>query len=56
MKEKEYELFKKLYLRKFRGYYRTSDTNKKELKRSVYDNPKLNDEQKNDFWNLVIED
>lgn len=54
MKEEKYELFKKMYLKKFRGYYRSSDVNKKELKRSVYENPKLNDKQKNNFWELVI--
>lgn len=54
MREKEYELFKKLYLKKFRGYYRTSDVNKKELKKSVFNSPKLNEIQKNDFWELVI--
>lgn len=54
MKEEEYILFKKWYLDRFKKYYRSSRANKKELKRSVYDNKNLSDEQKDDFWHLVI--
>ena len=54
MKVEEYKLFKKMYLEKFRKYYRDKYTNKRELKRSVYDNPNLNDKQKDTFWRLVV--
>lgn len=54
MREKEYNLFKKQYLDRFKKYYRSSRTSKKELKRSVYENKNLSDEQKDDFWNLVV--
>lgn len=50
----KFKKFKDNYLEKFRKYYRMEDCNKKELKRSVYDNPKLTDNQKDRFWSLVI--
>lgn len=54
MNPTEYEMFKKHYLVRFQKTYKVKGINKTELKRSVYDNPLLTDEQKNDFWNLVI--
>lgn len=51
----KFKRFKKIYLKKFRGYYRMEDCNRRELKRSIYDNPKLTEVQKNKFWKLVIE-
>lgn len=54
MKVDEYKLFKKMYLEKFRKYYRDKYANKKELKRSIYDNKNLNDRQKDCFWSLVV--
>lgn len=53
MKIKDFKRFKDNYLSKFRKYYRDEDRNTKELKRSVYDNPKLNNSQKDMFWKLV---
>ena len=41
------------YLTRFRKTYRVRGINKKELKRSVYDNKNLSDDQKNYFWELV---
>lgn len=54
MKEEDFKLFIERYLKKFRKYFRDKYSNKKELKRSVYDNKNLTDEQKDKFWNLVV--
>lgn len=54
MEKMNFNKFKDLYLNKFRKYYRDEYTNKKELKRSVYDNPKLSQLQKDKFWELVV--
>ena len=54
MKKDDYKVFKKMYLEKFRGYYRSSGANKKELKRSVFENKNLNEKQKASFWELVV--
>lgn len=55
MNKLKYKIFKECYLNKFRGYYRMEDCNRKELKRSIFDNPKLTDKQKIRFWELVKE-
>ena len=55
MTNMKFKRFKEIYLKKFRGYYRMEDCNRKELKRSVYDNPKLTEYQKNIFWTLIKE-
>lgn len=55
MNKIRFKLFKACYLNKFRMYYRMEDCNRKELKRSVYDNPKLTEYQKNIFWTLIKE-
>ena len=52
MKDKYFKVFIKEYLNKFRLYYKRN-TNRKELKRAVFDNPKLNDYQKEEFWRMV---
>ena len=52
MKDKYFKVFIKEYLDKFRLYYKRN-TNRKELKRAVFDNPKLNDYQKDEFWRMV---
>ena len=52
MKDKYFKVFIKEYLEKFRLYYKRN-TNRKELKRAVFDNPKLNDYQKEEFWRMV---
>lgn len=51
----KFKKFKDNYLKKFRLYYRQEGTNRRELKRSIYDNPKLTEVQKDRFWKLVIE-
>ena len=53
MNKEEYELFKKTWLEKFKGYYRKGRVTKKNLKDSIYNNPKLLDSQKDDFWKLI---
>lgn len=55
MNKEEYELFKKEWLLKFKGYYQKGKVNKRKLKKSVFDNPKLMEIQKEDFWKLVSE-
>ena len=54
LKKEDFERFKREYLTRFIKTYRVKGTNKKELKRSVYDHPQLTDEQKNIFWKLVL--
>lgn len=56
MKQEDFEKFIRDYLERFRKTYRVKGINKKELKRSVYDNENLTDEQKDTFWNLVKEE
>lgn len=55
MKKEDFEKFVRDYLQRFRKTYRVKDINKKELKRSVYDNKNLTDEQKDAFWEMVVE-
>ena len=56
MNKKEYELFKKTWLEKFRGYYKKGRVLKSNLKKSIFDNPRLLESQKEDFWKLVSEE
>ena len=53
MEKEKYKVFKDLYLNKFRLYYNDEGTNRKKLKESVFDNPKLTNIQKKRFWELV---
>ena len=53
MNKEEYELFKKEWLEKFKGYYKKGRVKKTGLKKSIYGNPKLLDSQKDDFWKLI---
>ena len=53
MNKEEYELFKKTWLERFKGYYSKGRVKKTDLKKSIYDNPKLLDSQKDDFWKLI---
>lgn len=55
MNKEEYELFKKEWLERFKGYYKKGRIKKSDLKKSIYDNPKLLDSQKDDFWKLISE-
>lgn len=54
MRKEDFERFKREYLTRFIKTYRVKGINKKELKRSVYDHPYLTDEQKDNFWELVL--
>lgn len=53
MEKEKYKLFKEEYLKKFRKYYNKEGSNKKELRKAVFDNPKLTEIQKRRFWELV---
>ena len=53
MNKLKFKVFKEQYLKRFRAYYKMQDCNRKELKRSIYDNPKLTENQKMKFWELV---
>lgn len=53
MNKEEYELFKKEWLEKFKGYYKKGRVSKIKLKDSIYNNPKLLYSQKVDFWKLI---
>lgn len=53
MKKEDFKRFKLMYLDKFRLYYKDKNTNRKELKRSIDDSPKLTNIQKKRFWELV---
>ena len=52
-KKEDFKRFKVMYLDKFRLYYKDKNTNRKELKRSIDDSPKLTNIQKKRFWELV---
>lgn len=53
MNNNEYELFKKMWYEKFRGYYKKGRISRVKLKESIYNNPKLQQTQKDDFWRLI---
>ena len=53
MRKEEFEKFIKEQLGRFRKTYRVRGINRKELKRSIYDNKNLSDDQKDYFWELV---
>ena len=52
MQKEEFEKFKIQYLTFFRKRYKITAC-RKELKRSVFENPSLTEQQKNEFWTLV---
>lgn len=54
MNIEEYELFKEEYLSSFKTIYKKHKASRKELKRTVFENPKLTEPQKESFWRLVI--
>jgi len=53
MNNQEYQLFKKMWLERFKGYYRKGRINRIQLKESIYMNPRLQESQKDNFWKLV---
>lgn len=53
MNKEEYKIFLRMYLEKFKGYYERGNMSKKKLKASIYDNPKLFEWQKDDFWKKI---
>ena len=48
-----YKLFKKMWLERFKGYYKRGRINKDKLKENVFNARYLSDEEKSDFWRLV---
>lgn len=52
MNKEEFERFKEQNLIFFRKRYKVT-TCRKELKRTIFENPNLNEIQKKIFWNLV---
>lgn len=55
MTEKEFERFQHEYLTFFKNRYKRYRNTRKELKRTVFENPSLSEKQKEMFWNLVTE-
>ena len=56
MNKEDFEKFKKNYLSRFIKYYiEANTTQKKEVKRSIFENPNLTEEEKEEFWNEVID-
>ena len=55
MGNKEYAEFEEYYLGRFKKYYKecTNYKQRKELKRSIYDNNNLTKSQKEKFWEKV---
>ena len=53
MDKKQYATFKKMYLERFKKYYKYKTIDRKQLKKNIFDNPKLLDKQKEDFWKLI---
>lgn len=53
MNEEKYKRFVEEYLQFFRNRYKNYKGSRKELKRTIFDNPKLTEQQKEDFWTLV---
>lgn len=52
MQKEEFEKFKIQYLTFFRKRYKITAC-RKELKRSIFENPNLTEQQKVEFWTLV---
>lgn len=57
MNNASFKRFKEAYLHKFKVCYKKADNKKQrdEIKRSIYDNPKLTEKEKKEFWTMVIE-
>lgn len=53
LSKEKYKQFKELYLEKFIHYYKDKNTNRKELKRAVFENPKLTGIQRKRFWEMI---
>lgn len=52
MQKEEFERFKEQNLIFFKNRYKIKNS-RKELKESVFNNPSLTEQQKNEFWTLV---
>lgn len=56
MENGHFKNFKEQYLKRFRKYYKECCNNKqrRELKKSIFDNGNLSGKQKKSFWEEVI--
>ena len=56
MDKENFEKFKEKYLKRFKKYYKEcyNANQRRELKKSVFDNGNLSDTQKKKFWEEVI--
>lgn len=56
MENKRFKNFKEKYLERFKKYYKEcyNANQRRELKKSVFDNGNLSDTQKKKFWEEVI--
>lgn len=54
MNKEDYERFIRDNLVRFQKTYKVRGIDRKELKRSIYDNKNLTDEEKEDFWEKVV--
>ena len=56
MNKEQFDFFKKTYLSSFKKIYqRAKKYQRLGLKKSVFDNPKLSEKQKEEFWEIVTE-
>ena len=56
MNKEQFDFFKKTYLSSFKKIYqRAKKYQRSGLKESVFDNPKLSEKQKEEFWEMVTE-
>ena len=56
MNKEQFDFFKKIYLSSFKKIYqRAKKYQRLGLKKSVFDNPKLSEKQKEEFWEMVTE-
>ena len=56
MDEENFKKFKEKYLKRFKKYYKEcyNSAQRKELKKSVFNNNNLSTKQKKEFWEEVI--
>lgn len=55
MNKEDYKKFKEKYLKRFIKYYIDDNSiQRKELRRSVFDNPNLTLQQQREFWDEVV--
>ena len=56
MNKEQFDFFKKKYLSRYKKIYqRAKKYQRLSMKKSVFDNPKLSEKQKEEFWEMVTE-